>query len=230
MTVSTRRMVESAILIAIGTVLSILSFQGPWALGGSITICAMLPLVFIAWRHGTKWGLFSAFIFSLLQLILGFKNIGYGRNAGEVILIALLDYILAYTVIGLSGLFKGGSWGWTLAPQALLPIFDGGRNQANLDSALAARQVAVAQYEKAIQVAFREAAADLAVACHADRAQFLSDSEDPELGRQVDDDAEIARTLEERGGTPTIYVNGRELPPSQLDELVDYVREELAAR
>lgn len=67
--------------------------------------------------------------------------------------------------------------------------------------------------------AFREAAADLAVACHADRAQFLSDSEDPELGRQVDDDAEIARTLEERGGTPTIYVNGikpaspREMPP-----------------
>lgn len=107
MTVSTRRMVESAILIAIGTVLSILSFQGPWALGGSITICAMLPLVFVAWRHGTKWGLFSAFIFSLLQLILGFKNIGYGRNAGEVILIVLLDYILAYTVIGLSGLFKG---------------------------------------------------------------------------------------------------------------------------
>ena len=107
MTVSTRRMVESAILIAIGTVLSILSFQGPWALGVSITICAMLPLVFVAWRHGTKWGLFSAFIFSLLQLILGFKNIGYGRNAGEVILIALLDYILAYTVIGLSGLFKG---------------------------------------------------------------------------------------------------------------------------
>ena len=56
----------------------------------------------------------------------------------------------------LSGLFKGGSWGWTLAPQALLPIFDGGRNQANLDSALVGRKVAVAQYEKAIQVAFRE--------------------------------------------------------------------------
>ncbi len=107
MTISTRRMVESAILIAIGTVLSILSFQGPWALGGSITICAMLPLVFIAWRHGTKWALFSAFIYSLLQLVLGFKNIGYGRNAGEVILIALLDYIMAYSVISFSALFKG---------------------------------------------------------------------------------------------------------------------------
>ncbi|MGP1629707.1 MAG: efflux transporter outer membrane subunit, partial [Giesbergeria sp.] len=62
----------------------------------------------------------------------------------------------------LSGLFKNGSWGWTLAPQALLPIFDAGRNQANLDSVLVGRQVAVAQYEKAIQVAFREVADALA--------------------------------------------------------------------
>lgn len=56
----------------------------------------------------------------------------------------------------LSGLFKSGSWGMTLSPQLLLPIFDGGRNQANLDAALAARSIAVAQYEKSIQSAFRE--------------------------------------------------------------------------
>ena len=62
----------------------------------------------------------------------------------------------------LSGLFKNGSWGWTLAPQALLPIFDAGRNQAGLDSALAGRDIAVAQYEKAIQSAFREVADALA--------------------------------------------------------------------
>jgi outer membrane protein, multidrug efflux system len=62
----------------------------------------------------------------------------------------------------LSGLFKDGSWGFSLAPQALLPIFDLGRNQANLDSARAARDIAVAQYEKAIQVAFREVADALA--------------------------------------------------------------------
>ncbi|MBT9462862.1 efflux transporter outer membrane subunit [Hydrogenophaga sp.] len=62
----------------------------------------------------------------------------------------------------LSGLFKDGSWGFTLAPQALLPIFDAGRNNANLDSANAARSIAVAQYEKAIQTAFREVADALA--------------------------------------------------------------------
>lgn len=62
----------------------------------------------------------------------------------------------------LSGLFKDGSWGFTLAPQALLPIFDLGRNQASLEAARAAREVALAQYEKAIQVAFREVSDALA--------------------------------------------------------------------
>jgi multidrug efflux system outer membrane protein len=56
----------------------------------------------------------------------------------------------------LSGLFKSGSWGFTLAPQALLPIFDAGRNQAGLSSAQAGRDIALAQYERTIQIAFRE--------------------------------------------------------------------------
>jgi outer membrane protein, multidrug efflux system len=62
----------------------------------------------------------------------------------------------------LSGLFKNGSWGLTLAPQLVLPIFDFGRNQAGLDTSKASRDIAVAQYEKAIQTAFREVADALA--------------------------------------------------------------------
>jgi outer membrane protein, multidrug efflux system len=62
----------------------------------------------------------------------------------------------------LSGLFKSGSWGWTLAPQLVLPIFDAGRNQSNLDGARAAQGIAIAEYEKAIQTAFREVADSLA--------------------------------------------------------------------
>ena len=62
----------------------------------------------------------------------------------------------------LSGLFKNGSWGWTAAPQLLLPIFDAGRNSANLRSANVSRDIAVAQYEKAIQSAFREVSDALA--------------------------------------------------------------------
>ena len=56
----------------------------------------------------------------------------------------------------LSGLFEGGNRAWSFVPQIRLPIFDSGRNQANLDIAQANRDVALAQYEKAIQVAFRE--------------------------------------------------------------------------
>ncbi len=62
----------------------------------------------------------------------------------------------------LSGLFKSGSWGWTFAPQLVLPIFDAGRNRANLDAAQVAREIAVAQYDKAVQTAFREVADALA--------------------------------------------------------------------
>lgn len=62
----------------------------------------------------------------------------------------------------LGKLLQHGTWGWTMAPQALLPIFDAGRNQANLDSAKAGRDIALAQYEKAIQVAFREVSDALA--------------------------------------------------------------------
>ena len=62
----------------------------------------------------------------------------------------------------LTGLFKGGSFGFTLAPQLLLPIFDAGRNRAGLDSATVGRDIAVAQYERAIQGAFREVADALA--------------------------------------------------------------------
>ena len=62
----------------------------------------------------------------------------------------------------LTGLFNSSSLGLTLAPQLLLPIFDAGRNQAGLQSATAAREVAVAQYERSIQAAFREVADALA--------------------------------------------------------------------
>ncbi len=62
----------------------------------------------------------------------------------------------------LSGLFKGGSLAWTFAPQLLLPIFDAGRNQANLEFATAGRDIALARYEKSLQTAFREVSDALA--------------------------------------------------------------------
>ena len=62
----------------------------------------------------------------------------------------------------LSDLFNNGVFAWTLAPQLLVPIFDRGRNRAGLRATEAARDIAVARYEQAIQNAFREVADALA--------------------------------------------------------------------
>lgn len=58
--------------------------------------------------------------------------------------------------VELSGLFDSGSSNWNFAPQLVLPLFDGGRNRANLNLTEARKNLAVADYERAIQVAFRE--------------------------------------------------------------------------
>ncbi|MFA5083697.1 MAG: TolC family protein, partial [Hydrogenophilaceae bacterium] len=59
---------------------------------------------------------------------------------------------------GLSGLFDSGSGAWTFAPSLVQPLFDSGRNQAGLSLAEARKVIAVADYEKTIQQAFREVA------------------------------------------------------------------------
>ena len=63
----------------------------------------------------------------------------------------------------LAGLFTGGSFVWKFAPQIALPIFNAGSNRANLKVAEVDQDIAVAQYEKAIQAAFREVADALAL-------------------------------------------------------------------
>ncbi len=62
----------------------------------------------------------------------------------------------------LGGLFKSGTAAWSFAPQISLPIFEGGTNIANLDLAEVQKRIEIANYEKAIQTAFREVADGLA--------------------------------------------------------------------
>jgi outer membrane protein, multidrug efflux system len=94
------------------------------------------------------------------QLIAANANIGAARAA-------FFPHISLTSAFGtasgeLSGLFKGGSWAFTASSQLLQPIFDAGRNRAGLASANVARDIAVAQYERAIQSAFREVSDALA--------------------------------------------------------------------
>lgn len=94
------------------------------------------------------------------QLIAANANIGAARAAffPRISLSAGIGTISSE----LNTLFQGGTWGATVAPSLLLPIFDAGRNRANLASAEAGRSIAVAQYERAIQAAFRDVADALA--------------------------------------------------------------------
>jgi len=94
------------------------------------------------------------------QLVAANANIGAARAAFFPRITLTAGYGSASAE--LSNLFKGGTWGLTAAPQLLLPIFDAGRNSANLAAANVGRDIAVAQYEKSIQAAFREVADGLA--------------------------------------------------------------------
>lgn len=63
----------------------------------------------------------------------------------------------------LGSLFSGNNHVWSFAPQIVLPIFNGGLNKANLKVAEVSREISVAQYEKAIQTAFKEVSDALAL-------------------------------------------------------------------
>lgn len=101
-----KKLIISAVMVALGTILSLFKFEGLWAFGGGVTFCAMLPLVVTSYIFGCKWGAFTAFGFSILQLVLGIDNIQYASSFVMAVLISLFDYIGAYTVIGFSGMFK----------------------------------------------------------------------------------------------------------------------------
>ena len=101
----TRIMVESAIMIAAAIILSFIKiYEAP--LGGSVTLFSMVPLMIISIRHGLGWGLGSAFIFSVFKLWMGAGNFAYVPTLKGIIVVILLDYLVAYTAIGLAGIFR----------------------------------------------------------------------------------------------------------------------------
>ena len=96
----TRTLVECALMIALGTVLANIKIYS-LPNGGSITLFSMLPFIMISFRHGVKWGLFTGFVNSLLQMLLGF----YAPPAPGLLPLVgmiLLDYVLAFTLLGLA--------------------------------------------------------------------------------------------------------------------------------
>ena len=77
MTNKTRRLTESAMLLAVAIVLELVSkmFIPEMPFGGQITLISMFPVVLISYRHGVKWGLVSAFAYALLEMAIGTKQL-----------------------------------------------------------------------------------------------------------------------------------------------------------
>ncbi len=90
------------------------------------------------------------------RLIAASANIGAARAA--FLPRITLTGALSTASGGLSGLFESGSRAWLFKPKLRLPLFDGGRNDASVDLAEARKNIAVAEYEKTLQQAFREVA------------------------------------------------------------------------
>ncbi len=104
---NTKKIVTCGVLIALATVLSFIKvYELPY--GGSITLFSMVPIVVLGYKYGVKWGVFSGVIYSVLQAILGAtqSNAFAGLSGGNVLIMAFLDYVVAFTVLGLAGMFK----------------------------------------------------------------------------------------------------------------------------
>ena len=98
-----RALCEGAIMVAVAQILSYIKLFPNMPNGGSITF-AMFPILLFALRFGVARGLLAGFAFGLLQLIFD-GAYAWGWQS------MLLDYLVAFTPLGLAGLFKGKSWG-----------------------------------------------------------------------------------------------------------------------
>lgn len=104
---NTQRLTVSGIMIALGTLLSFLAvYRLPY--GGSITVFSMVPVMLVAFIYGVRWGLLCGAVFGALQALLGATTSAAfaDQRWWGVFLILLLDYIVAFSVLGLAGIFK----------------------------------------------------------------------------------------------------------------------------
>ncbi|MBR1860749.1 MAG: energy-coupled thiamine transporter ThiT [Lachnospiraceae bacterium] len=100
-----RNLVEAAIMVAIATVLSLIKILDlPY--GGSVTIACMLPIVIISYRNGIRWGILTGVVFGIIQQLLGLNTLSYVTTWQSILAVILLDYIIAFMVSGLGGIFR----------------------------------------------------------------------------------------------------------------------------
>lgn len=110
-------LVESAVMIALAAVLELVAKMiiPELPFGGQVTIVSMLPVILVGWKYGICKGIITGFVYSLVQMALGVKTISslilptsddYLGGLGNVVLMFVFDYVVAYTVLGLGAIFK----------------------------------------------------------------------------------------------------------------------------
>lgn len=120
----TKRITVSAVMLALSTVLALVcAFFLPFLrlpMGGSFTLASMLPIVIVSYMFGVKWGLCTSLVYALIQIIM---DLCMGVSGSAIIVlfmpgsdsymgmvaavsIVLIDYLAAYTVLGLGGVFR----------------------------------------------------------------------------------------------------------------------------
>ncbi|MDE5589754.1 MAG: energy-coupled thiamine transporter ThiT [Acetatifactor sp.] len=110
----TQIMVEGAVMVALATALSFISIiQLPW--GGTVTLLSMLPIAIFSIRRGVKAGFAASFLYALIQFAQGAMKglFGWGLTPGMLAACIFLDYIGAFFVLGIAGIFRRKNFaGW----------------------------------------------------------------------------------------------------------------------
>ncbi len=97
-------LVEGAMMVALAWAIDVLCslIPSPFVYGGAISV-GMLPIVYYSYRHGAGWGMGAGLVFSGIQMIMGWY-VPPANTWWAVVLCVLLDYVLAFTVIGAADL------------------------------------------------------------------------------------------------------------------------------
>ena len=120
---NTERMTTSAVMLGLATALAMVCAIIPFLnlpFGGGYTLASMLPIIIISYMYGMRWGFLTSAIYAVIQIVLdlylgkgsvlmalftpsGEDFMGYG----VAVAILLIDYLLAYTLLGFGGAFRG---------------------------------------------------------------------------------------------------------------------------
>lgn len=111
-----QRTVISGVFIALASVLSmVIVYKLPY--GGSITLMSMLPIMVLGYMYGIKYGILCGAVYGIVQTLLGatMSSAFAGLTGFSLLLMALLDYLLAFMSLGTAGVFKNKIKNHTLA-------------------------------------------------------------------------------------------------------------------